>query len=132
MVSAEDAAPVIEDAPAYRDGIQILESYVTHPIVQRLFEVADGDGDGEVDLREFICMLYRLRPDAPPQWLLRLLFQLLDQNGTGFIEREEALQLAPYVSPLFGNQENTAQSHDAWVDLLYVFKKKSFLLLSSN
>jgi hypothetical protein len=73
-------------------------------LITRLHQLSDVDQDGECDLRELLCLVLRLRgpsggSDAAQirarQQQIRLIFQVLDENCTGFIERDEALAWSP-------------------------------------
>ena len=53
-----------------------------------VFELYDRNGDGAVDFKEFLLVIYTLSNDSPKE-KLELIFRMFDINQTGTISRDE-------------------------------------------
>ncbi len=65
---------------------------------QRLFDLCDKDGTGEIDLREFILGLSQLT-EATREDRVKFAFQLYDKDNSGYIDRNELTSIVKSSAP---------------------------------
>lgn len=90
-----------------------------------MFTIADADGDGELDIREFLTLISILK--SGDYVLTRFVFQIFDLNSSGFIELDEALCFSPAFEKLqiasLENEnkvdESVNQESSSWVHDLF-------------
>lgn len=71
------------------------------PLVHRLFELFDTNGDGAVDLREFIIGLGAMQSDSGED-RVKMCFKTYDVDDSGYISREELAKMLASVT--FNNE----------------------------
>jgi calcium-dependent protein kinase len=59
--------------------------------LDRIFDVFDADGSGDIDYKELLCGLARLRSDSEDA--VRMCFQIFDANGDGTLSLTELIRL---------------------------------------
>jgi serine/threonine-protein phosphatase 2B regulatory subunit len=65
---------------------------------QRLFDLCDKDGTGEIDLREFILGLSQLT-EATREDRLKFAFKLYDKDNSGYVDRDELTSILKSSAP---------------------------------
>ncbi|CAB3979139.1 calcineurin subunit B type 1 [Paramuricea clavata] len=64
-----------------------------NPLVQRVIEIFDQDGNGEVDFKEFIEGVSQFSVKGDKESKLRFAFQIYDIDRDGFITNSELFQV---------------------------------------
>jgi len=90
-LSEEGKTPL--DRDTFRKGLGLLEkcglkNLDDSPFVERLFTLLDTNGDGSVDLAEFVTGLSLLCKGTPEE-KLALSFKAYDLDGNGYISKDE-------------------------------------------
>lgn len=62
------------------------------PSSEKLFQLFDGDGNGTIDVKEFLIALSNFS-GAGKDDKLKLAFSIFDENGDGVITREELVKI---------------------------------------
>jgi len=75
----------------YQEFIQALEME-DNTISRQMFRVFDMDGSQSIELKEFIVVLSRYTSAARSE-KLKFAFMMFDEDGSGFIERDELLDM---------------------------------------
>jgi len=86
-----------------------------------VFNVFDGDGNGKVDFREFICGL-SITSRGSLEEKLEWTFQLYDIDGNGVITYSELLQIVQSVYKMTGSMVELSPDEDTpehWVDKIF-------------
>lgn len=97
---------------------------------KHIFRLFDRDGDGTIDFKEFMVVLY-IMSNGTPEENLKQIFKVFDLDGDGCINREELTRICRDLSYMFTIQDNpkgyTAETlgamafqemdtnHDGWV-----------------
>merc|ERR1711894_470627 len=71
------------------DEFMSLPELQQNPLVQRVIEIFDQDGNGEVDFREFIEGVSQFSVRGEKQQKLRFAFKIYDVDKDGFISNGE-------------------------------------------
>ena len=104
--------------------LKCLKPDMMQRVTERLFNIADADHDGEIDVREFLSLVSVLKTVDS-----RILFLILDINCSGCIERPEVEEFMPFLMELGDN---------SWIDNLtkdlsrcnfLTFQKGKFIFL---
>lgn len=77
-----------------------------NPLVQRVIEIFDQDGNGEVDFKEFIEGVSQFSVKGDKESKLRFAFQIYDIDRDGFITNGELFQV---LKMMVGNNLKDAQ-----------------------
>uniref|UniRef100_A0A3B3BRT3 EF-hand domain-containing protein n=1 Tax=Oryzias melastigma TaxID=30732 RepID=A0A3B3BRT3_ORYME len=64
-----------------------------NPLVQRVIDIFDTDGDGEIDFREFMEGISRFSVGSSREQKLRFAFRIYDVDKDGFISNGELFQV---------------------------------------
>jgi len=90
-----------------------------NPLVQRVIDIFDADGNGEVDFKEFIQGVSQFSVKGDKLSKLRFAFRIYDMDNDGYISNGELFQARPAnitlssfhwsVSPLKGFKDDGRQ-----------------------
>ncbi|CAD7687517.1 unnamed protein product [Nyctereutes procyonoides] len=75
------------------DEFLSLPELQQNPLVQRVVDVFDTDGDGEVDFREFILGASQFSVRGDEEQKLRFAFSIYDMDKDGYISNGELFQV---------------------------------------
>lgn len=75
----------------YHEFLQALEME-DNVISKQMFRVFDMDDSGSIELKEFIVVLSRYTTAAKAE-KLKFAFMMFDEDGSGYIERDELLRM---------------------------------------
>merc|ERR1711963_148206 len=64
-----------------------------NPLVQRVIEIFDDDGNGEVDFKEFIQGISQFSVKGDKETKLRFAFRIYDIDNDGYISNGELFQV---------------------------------------
>jgi len=73
------------------DMIRILRSEVVAELAERIVQCFDKNGDGKIDVREFLLMMSATRSDDPTQ-TARGLFKIYDKDDSGELDESELIE----------------------------------------
>lgn len=88
------------------DEFMSLPELQQNPLVQRVIEIFDQDGNGEVDFREFIEGVSQFSVKGDKQQKLRFAFRIYDVDKDGFISNGE---LFTVLKMMVGNNLKDSQ-----------------------
>jgi len=88
------------------DEFMSLPELQQNPLVQRVIEIFDQDGNGEVDFREFIEGVSQFSVKGDKQQKLRFAFKIYDVDKDGFISNGE---LFTVLKMMVGNNLKDSQ-----------------------
>jgi len=75
------------------DEFMSLPELQQNPLVQRVIDIFDTDGNGEVDFKEFIEGLSQFSVKSDKEQKLRFAFRIYDMDRDGFISNGELFQV---------------------------------------
>merc|ERR1740138_2062029 len=75
----------------YNEYLQVMEED-DHPLMRRMFDLFDADKSGRLELKEFIVGLSNYTSAAKTD-KLKFAFMMFDEDGSGFIERDELIEM---------------------------------------
>merc|ERR1712228_569045 len=75
------------------DEFMSLPELQQNPLVQRVIEIFDDDGNGEVDFKEFIQGISQFSVQGDKETKLRFAFRIYDMDNDGFISNGELFQV---------------------------------------
>jgi len=133
------------DKETFRKGLVKLESaglknLQDTPFSDRLFHLLDANGDGVVDLGEFVCGLSMLCKGTVEE-KLELSFKAYDLDGNGFISKDElaAMFKSAWISgfkalsTIHGNQELSFDDLNEFSEeMATLFAENAFETLDTN
>merc|ERR1712215_17744 len=80
------------------DEFMSLPELQQNPLVQRVIEIFDDDGNGEVDFKEFIQGVSQFSVKGDKNSKLRFAFRIYDIDNDGFISNGELFQVMKMIS----------------------------------
>lgn len=75
------------------DEFMSLPELTQNPLVQRVIDIFDADGNGEVDFKEFIQGVSQFSVKGDKLSKLRFAFRIYDMDNDGFISNGELFQV---------------------------------------
>ncbi|XP_077530247.1 calcineurin subunit B type 2 isoform X3 [Haemaphysalis longicornis] len=88
------------------DEFMSLPELQQNPLVQRVIDIFDTDGNGEVDFKEFIQGVSQFSVKGDKESKLRFAFRIYDMDNDGFISNGELFQV---LKMMVGNNLKEAQ-----------------------
>jgi Ca2+-binding EF-hand superfamily protein len=81
------------------DEFMSLPELQQNPLVQRVIDIFDADGNGEVDFKEFIHGVSQFSVKGDKLSKLKFAFRIYDMDNDGFISNGELFQVSVASSP---------------------------------
>ncbi|KAK2702652.1 hypothetical protein QYM36_018742 [Artemia franciscana] len=75
------------------DEFMTLPELQQNPLFQRVIDIFDSDGNGEVDFKEFIQGVSQFSVKGDKESKLRFAFRIYDMDNDGFISNGELFQV---------------------------------------
>lgn len=72
-----------------------------NPLVQRVIDIFDADGNGEVDFKEFIQGVSQFSVKGDKLSKLRFAFRIYDMDNDGYISNGELFQVSGFIEIIF-------------------------------
>lgn len=79
------------------DEFMSLPELQQNPLVQRVIDIFDADGNGEVDFKEFIQGVSQFSVKGDKLSKLRFAFRIYDMDNDGYISNGELFQVSFYI-----------------------------------
>uniref|UniRef100_A0A915EP01 EF-hand domain-containing protein n=1 Tax=Ditylenchus dipsaci TaxID=166011 RepID=A0A915EP01_9BILA len=108
------------DAYELRHEFMSLPELQQNPLVQRVIDIFDEDGNGEVDFREFIQGISQFSVKGDKNIKLKFAFRIYDMDRDGFISNGELFQV---LKMMVGNNLKDTQLQQI-VDKTILFHDK--------
>ncbi|CAH1104053.1 calcineurin subunit B type 2 [Tribolium castaneum] len=102
------------------DEFMSLPELQQNPLVQRVIDIFDADGNGEVDFKEFIQGVSQFSVKGDKLSKLRFAFRIYDMDNDGFISNGELFQV---LKMMVGNNLKDTQLQQI-VDKTILFADK--------
>ncbi|KAF3428614.1 hypothetical protein E2986_03740 [Frieseomelitta varia] len=102
------------------DEFMSLPELQQNPLVQRVIDIFDADGNGEVDFKEFIHGVSQFSVKGDKESKLRFAFRIYDMDNDGFISNGELFQV---LKMMVGNNLKDTQLQQI-VDKTILFADK--------
>lgn len=102
------------------DEFMSLPELQQNPLVQRVIDIFDADGNGEVDFKEFIQGVSQFSVKGDKLSKLKFAFRIYDMDNDGFISNGELFQV---LKMMVGNNLKDTQLQQI-VDRTIVFADK--------
>lgn len=83
------------------DEFMSLPELQQNPLVQRVIDIFDADGNGEVDFKEFIQGVSQFSVKGDKLSKLRFAFRIYDMDNDGYISNGELFQVSCLKDFLF-------------------------------
>lgn len=85
------------------DEFMSISELQQNPLVQRVIDIFDADGNGEVDFKEFIQGVSQFSVKGDKLSKLRFAFRIYDMDNDGYISNGELFQVRclPFSSALY-------------------------------
>lgn len=77
------------------DEFMSIAELQQNPLVQRVIDIFDADGNGEVDFKEFIQGVSQFSVKGDKLSKLRFAFRIYDMDNDGYISNGELFQVRP-------------------------------------
>lgn len=88
------------------DEFMSLPELQQNPLVQRVIDIFDADGNGEVDFKEFIHGVSQFSVKGDKLSKLKFAFRIYDMDNDGFISNGELFQVSICLNNL-SNKNDT-------------------------
>jgi len=88
------------------DEFMSIPDLQQNPLVQRVIDIFDADGNGEVDFREFIEGISQFSVKGDKEMKLKFAFRIYDMDKDGYISNGELFQV---LKMMVGNNLKDAQ-----------------------
>jgi len=102
------------------DEFMTLPELQQNPLVQRVIDIFDADGNGEVDFKEFIQGVSQFSVKGDKESKLRFAFRIYDMDNDGYISNGELFQV---LKMMVGNNLKDTQLQQI-VDKTILFADK--------
>jgi serine/threonine-protein phosphatase 2B regulatory subunit len=79
------------------DEFMSLPELQQNPLVQRVIDIFDADGNGEVDFKEFIHGVSQFSVKGDKLSKLKFAFRIYDMDNDGFISNGELFQVSNMI-----------------------------------
>lgn len=79
------------------DEFMSLPELQQNPLVQRVIDIFDADGNGEVDFKEFIHGVSQFSVKGDKLSKLKFAFRIYDMDNDGFISNGELFQVSTFL-----------------------------------
>lgn len=83
------------------DEFMSLPELQQNPLVQRVIDIFDADGNGEVDFKEFIHGVSQFSVKGDKLSKLKFAFRIYDMDNDGFISNGELFQVSKFWGVFF-------------------------------
>lgn len=83
------------------DEFMSLPELQQNPLVQRVIDIFDADGNGEVDFKEFIQGVSQFSVKGDKLSKLRFAFRIYDMDNDGYISNGELFQVIIHLKLIF-------------------------------
>ena len=83
------------------DEFMSLPELQQNPLVQRVIDIFDADGNGEVDFKEFIHGVSQFSVKGDKLSKLKFAFRIYDMDNDGFISNGELFQVSIILILIF-------------------------------
>lgn len=100
------------------DEFMSLPELQQNPLVQRVIDIFDADGNGEVDFKEFIHGVSQFSVKGDKLSKLKFAFRIYDMDNDGFISNGELFQVSRnfwvLYQAFYDQQHHTGIENDGW------------------
>lgn len=94
------------------DEFMTITELQQNPLVQRVIDIFDADGNGEVDFKEFIQGVSQFSVKGDKLSKLRFAFRIYDMDNDGYISNGELFQVN---KRRWRNQNNVCMDNTNWI-----------------
>lgn len=81
----------------------------TEKLEKHIFRMYDSNGDGYIDFREFMIVLY-IMSNGTPEANLKQIFRIFDINGDGAISQKEMIRIVKDLFHILNHSDNPEQT----------------------
>jgi len=99
----------------FRNMMQVCyPSTDTDKLEKHIFRMYDANGDGYIDFREFMLVLYVLSSGTPEE-NLKQIFRIFDINNDGSITQKEMVRIVKALFHLLNQDDNPGQESESTI-----------------